>query len=257
MAAENCVTCLLGAMDTLWFHQIILFSEPSLFPFSEIPKIPLPISENSSKNIISEPLASVITPPHMDDDESSSSQESDDDLNKETRHETSTTSNLTSPISSSAQKQSTNFGYSIKRLRKRRSCKSLFEQLEVEEVKGFMELGFIFKKDNLNKQLISLIPGLQRLDHAYKNDENDYDCDYNSNDHDQFTSKNTINEEYDDFKDGGEERKGVTMRPYLSEAWIMERYDYPSIHRVSTTAADMKKHLKCWARIVASAIQQH
>lgn len=86
-----------------------------------------------------------------------------------------------------------------------------------------------------------LIPGLQRLD-----------ADKNKQDYSSEFSGNT-----DDLED--DEEKGV-MRPYLSEAWLIKRPDSPLLNlriptRVSTTA-DMKKHLKSWARTVASAVQQ-
>ncbi|KAL2250607.1 UNVERIFIED_CONTAM: MLO-like protein 3 [Sesamum indicum] len=143
----------------------------------------------------------------------------------------------------SAQKQSRNLGYSTYsqgKLRKTTSCKSLLE-LELEEVKGFMDLGFIFRKENLSKRMKRLIPGLQRLD-----------ADKNKQDYSSEFSGNT-----DDLED--DEEKGV-MRPYLSEAWLIKRPDSPLLNlriptRVSTTA-DMKKHLKSWARTVASAVQQ-
>ncbi|KAL0309746.1 UNVERIFIED_CONTAM: hypothetical protein Sradi_5916900 [Sesamum radiatum] len=236
MAAEKCVICLIGAMDRLWFHQIILFQEPSLCPLPENPKTPQPTSESpqkSSKNsshmsVISEqeisPLTSVIISSLQDE---TSSQESETTHNEERK----TRFNL-APIK-------TRFLSSTK-LRKTTSCKSLLE-LELEEVKGFMDLGFIFRKENLSKRMKRLIPGLQRLD-ADKNKQ-----DYSS----EFTRTT------DDHED--DEEKGV-MRPYLSEAWLIKRPDSPLLNlriptRVSTTA-DMKKHLKSWARTVASAIQQ-
>lgn len=115
-----------------------------------------------------------------------------------------------------------------RRLCKTRSCKSLCE-LEVEEVKGFMDLGFTFDKEHLNKRMMSVLPGLQRLDLGCTNTDHGA--------HDKSTS---------------------THRPYLSEAWLVKRPDPPlrslRIPRVST-AEGMKKHLKYWAKTVASAIQ--
>lgn len=175
-----------------------------------------------------------------------SSQESD--LDKETTHgerptrfnlvSGKTRSHSSSPIS--AQKKSRNLGYSPGKLQKTMSCKSLVE-LELEELKGFMDLGFIFRKENLSKRIMNLIPGLQRID-SYKNEENGTRGSF------EFTSNN------DD-----EEKKGI-MRPYLSEAWTIKRPDSPLLNlRIPTrvsTSADMKKHLKYWAQTVASAIQQ-
>lgn len=128
------------------------------------------------------------------------------------------------------------------------SSKSLGE-LELEEVKGFMDLGFVFKKENLSRSMISLIPGLQRID-AYKTEEKDS--------RDSFAFTNNTHEDVEDEEDKDEERKGI-MRPYLSEAWLIKRPDSPllslRIPRVCTTE-DMKKQLKCWARTVASVIQE-
>ncbi|KAE8719079.1 putative Peroxidase 21 precursor [Hibiscus syriacus] len=58
---------------------------------------------------------------------------------------------------------------------------------------------------------------------------------------------------------GQEEKKRVVIRPYFSEAWLIKRPDSPLLNqrvpRVSAVA-DMKKHLKFWARTVASVVQQ-
>ncbi|KAK4419176.1 hypothetical protein Salat_2330400 [Sesamum alatum] len=247
MAAEKCVICLIGAMDRLWFHHIVLFQEPSLCPLPEDPKTPKPTSESpqkSSKNSSPEQEISPVVSSPQDETSSQESETTHDDEERNTKFNLAPIkTRFLSSSPKSAQKQSRNLGYatySEGRLRKTTSCKSLLE-LELEEVKGFMDLGFIFRKENLSKRMKRLIPGLQRLD-ADKNKQ-----DYTS----EFT-RNT-----DDAED--EEEKGV-MRPYLSEAWLIKRPDSPLLNlrippRVST-AADMKKHLKSWARTVASAIQQ-
>lgn len=141
--------------------------------------------------------------------------------------------------SPSTKKRSKNLGnaggLAAMRLQKTMSCKSLCE-LELEEVKGFMDLGFRFKKDQLSKRMMSVIPGLQRLE--------------------LLKTEEIVNDETEEEE---EEGKGVIIRPYLSEAWLIKRPDSPLLNlripRVST-AADMKKHLKYWARTVASAIHQ-
>ncbi|GFP89148.1 hypothetical protein PHJA_001058500 [Phtheirospermum japonicum] len=244
MAAETIGMCLLRGMDCLWFYHTILFSKNTLYLFPETPKLSLPTSESpnySSKgcsqiSVESEhdfsPVASITT----GSQDETSSQESDH-YKKYTKHENRATRlNLvssktryhhsSSPLTS-ARRKSGHGHYSAMRLQKTRSCKSLGE-LELEEVKGFMDLGFNFKKEKLSKHLMRLIPGLQRID----NTDNDED----------------------------EEKKGV-MRPYLSEAWFVNRPDNYSplmnlrVARVSSNE-DMKKHLKSWARTVALAIQQ-
>ncbi|KAL0426397.1 UNVERIFIED_CONTAM: hypothetical protein Slati_2814500 [Sesamum latifolium] len=135
------------------------------------------------------------------------------------------------------------------------SCKSLAE-LELEEVKGFMDLGFTFKKENLSQRVMNLVPGLQRIESC--NNKTSKDRDDSSWDGFGFTDD-------DDHTDNiVEEKKEVMMmmmmmRPYLSGAWLIKRPDSPLLNlripRVSTTE-DMKKHLKDWARTVASAIHQ-
>lgn len=101
------------------------------------------------------------------------------------------------------------------------SCKSLGD-LELEELKGFMDLGFVFKKENLSRHVISLIPGLQRMN-----------C------------------------DGDEDDEEGKMRPYLSEAWLHSPLILSiRVSRVCKDSDKVKKHLKGWARTVAAAIHQ-
>lgn len=120
------------------------------------------------------------------------------------------------------------------------SCWSLGE-LELREVKGFMDLGFTFKKEHPSPRMMSLIPGLQRLE-VYKNKEN--------------VPKHLKGDQFEEEEE--EDERGV-IRPYLSEAWLINRPSSPLLNlrvpRVSE-AADMKKHLRFWARIVASEVLQ-
>ncbi|KAL3623317.1 hypothetical protein CASFOL_032133 [Castilleja foliolosa] len=254
MAAETSEVCLLSGMDSLWFYHTVLFSDDPLFIFPGIPKLPFPTSESpdysskscSQNSVISEQEISLVASITTGSQDETSSQESDHDK-KYTIHENRPT--RLNPVSSktryhhsssplaSARRKSRKSGhghYSGVRLQKTMSCKSLGE-LELEEVKGFMDLGFDFKKEKLSKHLMGLIPGLQRID-------------------------NTDNDEDEEGDSDDEEKKGV-MRPYLSEAWFVKRPDNYSplmnlrVARVSSND-DMKKHLKCWARTVAVAVQQ-
>lgn len=108
------------------------------------------------------------------------------------------------------------------------SCCSSLGDLELEEVKGFMDLGFVFKKQNLSSHVISLIPGLQRI---------------NSQEQDLGTQIE-------------EEKRG----PYLSDSWLVKMPDSPLIRlrisRVCNDSEKVKEHLKDWARTVAAAIHQ-
>ncbi|RZC65287.1 hypothetical protein C5167_008975 [Papaver somniferum] len=105
----------------------------------------------------------------------------------------------------------------------KRSCSTKID-LEVEEVQGFKDLGFVFDTEQINKSLANIIPGLQE--------------------------KKSVNMEAD------ENEKKTTRRPYLSEAWLVQ----PSKPTVPAwvdkrSAGDMKEQLKYWARSVASNVR--
>lgn len=112
------------------------------------------------------------------------------------------------------------------------------EELEVEEVKGFIDLGFKFNKDNLNPRVMKVLPGLQRLKKDEETEEKD--------------------QETVEF----EEQPGMIKRPYLSEAWIVNRTEFPLIKlRVPigvSADCDMKKHIRDWVRnVVADCFYMH
>ncbi|XP_058092339.1 uncharacterized protein LOC131238749 [Magnolia sinica] len=99
----------------------------------------------------------------------------------------------------------------------RRIWKSMSD-LEFEEVQGFMDLGFIFNKEDISPSVLNMIPGLQE--------------------------KRPI--------DGDKVR-----RPYLSEAWVVQTSDPPILNWVyRKSAVDMKEQLKVWARTVASNVRR-
>ncbi|KAL3522533.1 hypothetical protein ACH5RR_015367 [Cinchona calisaya] len=112
--------------------------------------------------------------------------------------------------------------------------KSLSE-LEFEELKGFMDLGFVFsEEDKKDSSLVEIIPGLQRL-----GKEKDGEEEESSSVHDESS----------------------ITRPYLSEAWdVLDRRKKknPSINwRVPAVSneIDIKNSLKWWAHIVASTVR--
>lgn len=118
-----------------------------------------------------------------------------------------------------------------KRRTKLSSAKSLSD-LEFEELKGFMDLGFKFSEEDKDSRLVSIIPGLQRL--GRKGGEEDVE----------------------------EERKTdetVVSRPYLSEAWdFLEQQKHPLMNwKISGLGneMDMKDQLKFWAHTVASTVK--
>lgn len=110
------------------------------------------------------------------------------------------------------------------------STKSLSE-LEFEELKGFMDLGFVFSEEDQNSRLAEIIPGLQRFG----------------------------NEKEDEIKNG---TAGSSKQPYLSQAWEDMEYRIKAAEKLKwkinaavDNEMDMKHQLKFWAHSVASAIK--
>ncbi|ONK80502.1 uncharacterized protein A4U43_C01F18500 [Asparagus officinalis] len=90
--------------------------------------------------------------------------------------------------------------------------------LEYMEVQGFKDLGFVCDKEELNTKFVKVIPGLRNK------------------------------------KSGKREEK---KRPYLSEAWIMQKSAPPMFRGVDKRSTeDMKEQLKFWAIAVASNARQ-
>ena len=119
-----------------------------------------------------------------------------------------------------------------RRHRKIKTSKSLSE-LEFKELKGFMDLGFVFsEEDKDSSKLVSLIPGLQRLGNRGGDGE----------------EKERIDE-------------NMISRPYLSEAWgVLDRrkvgdpllnWKVPALGN----EIDMKDNLRFWAHTVASIVR--
>lgn len=117
--------------------------------------------------------------------------------------------------------------------RKREGSSKSFSDLEFEELKGFMDLGFVFSEEDKNSKLVSIVPGLQRLGKKDGEEEDD--------------AKSTV----------------AVSRPYLSEAWdvldrrrkeldpVLMNWTIPEFGN----EIDMKEHLRFWAQTVASAVR--
>ncbi|XP_022766154.1 uncharacterized protein LOC111311042 [Durio zibethinus] len=260
--ADNFSFCLIGAMDLLWFHQIILFPE-SLSLYFPITLKPLhPYSEStttspsSSLSSLAEDISTAVCPLPDEENLSSSSpltplgdSKNEEEVKSRPKRVSLSSSRSRSHSSSpSSQKRQRNHGHSTScslggKLQKPMSCRSL-KDLELEEVKGFMGLGFIFKKEHLNARMISVVPGLLRLGFFRTKQKTD--------------ELNLAANELPKDDDIEQEEERCVIRPYLSEAWLIKRPDSPLVNlrvpRVSATA-DMKKHLKFWARTVASVVQ--
>ncbi|KAK2632433.1 hypothetical protein EUGRSUZ_L01560 [Eucalyptus grandis] len=117
---------------------------------------------------------------------------------------------------------------------KRGTLTKSLSELELEELKGFVDLGFVFlEEDRVDSSLVSIIPGLQRLGNKIKDGE-------------------------EDDEDAGE--SVVVARPYLSEAWEWweeKRKEDPLMNwKVPALGneTDMKESLKWWAHTVASTV---
>ncbi|XP_011083310.1 uncharacterized protein LOC105165845 [Sesamum indicum] len=118
----------------------------------------------------------------------------------------------------------------------RRSGSRSLSELEFEELKGFMDLGFVFSDEDRDSRLVSIIPGLQRL------------------------GKNVQEES---GKERGEAPSTAVSRPYLSEAWECLEDEKivknnPLIDwRIPAfgNETELKDHLRFWAHTVASAVR--
>ncbi|KAF8413714.1 hypothetical protein HHK36_001706 [Tetracentron sinense] len=115
------------------------------------------------------------------------------------------------------------------RRRKTGSSKSLSD-LEFEELKGFMDLGFVFSEEDKDSRLVSIIPGLQRFGKKAVGEEEIFD-------------------------------ESTVSRPYLSEAWAgfdRRKDEKPLMNWIIPALGDeidMKDHLKFWAHSVASTVR--
>ncbi|XP_058766927.1 uncharacterized protein LOC131640544 [Vicia villosa] len=120
----------------------------------------------------------------------------------------------------------------VRNRRRKRESKSLSD-LEFEEVKGFMDLGFVFSEEDKDSSLVSIIPGLQRLGKNDKDEDEEEDSSFES----------------------------MIQRPYLSEAWEVHEWrkkEKPLMNwkiPAPTNDVDMKYSLKCWAHNVASTVK--
>ncbi|CAK8543829.1 unnamed protein product [Lathyrus sativus] len=252
-------------MDKLWFHQIILFSQPTATPFvAKHVEKHVPISESSSssssilsliplldeetstdESLSSEKQVSIISLP-IQDGSTENKEEMKEILNQMSDLDCSHLSCSSLPTTRNRH------GNSRKKdkLQKTMSCKTHGE-LELDEVKGFMDLGFIFKKEYISPRMISVVPGLQRL------------CSFQNNKQKHSVSQIIMNdaiENHDDIVvEVYEDEKRDITRPYLSEAWLIKKPDSPllSMKVPKTCSSDnMKKHLRFWAKTVASEVKQ-
>lgn len=106
-------------------------------------------------------------------------------------------------------------------LNEKKTKKSL-NDLEVEELQGFKDLGFTFEnKDLIPTTVVNILPGLREKRPQDLNPEK-------------------------------------VQRPYLSEAWLVQSYTLPAPKLALTKKSheDMKAQIKFWARSIASNVRQ-
>ncbi|KAG1335272.1 putative WAS protein family [Cocos nucifera] len=118
-------------------------------------------------------------------------------------------------------------------------------ELEFEEVKGFMDLGFTFSDAEADPRLMSIVPGLQRLGKRAAGDGEP-----------AAEGSSCTSEEVDE---------SAILRPYLSEAWDAQEEEEETAApdnplknwRIPKAADDMdlKDHLRSWAHAVASTVR--
>ncbi|CAI9087232.1 OLC1v1021256C1 [Oldenlandia corymbosa var. corymbosa] len=129
-----------------------------------------------------------------------------------------------------------------KRIQKRKGLSKSLSELEFEELKGFMDLGFVFsEEDKKDSTLVEIIPGLQRLGKERNGEKKE-----------KKVSTNEAQEEASSSV--------VARRPYLSEAWEVlnrRKEKNPLMNwKVPQERNEivMKDTLKRWAHIVASTV---
>ncbi|XP_039144012.1 uncharacterized protein LOC120281187 [Dioscorea cayenensis subsp. rotundata] len=227
---------LLSLFDTLWFYHPILFHNPPPPPPPPAPApepIPIKVVQRirshrrslSDEQLLHIPSSSTATNSHSKLQTILSGKESTV-LQENTSIEIKKTGN------------NNNNKHSKRRLYRRRgssSTKSLSD-LEFEELKGFMDLGFTFSDAETDPRLMSIVPGLRRRvacdDEKFESER--HGCD-------------------DDDEEGG----GGVVRPYLSEAWEVEEERRLRNWKIPAPVegVDMKDCLRLWAQAVASTVR--
>ncbi|BFG24980.1 hypothetical protein CerSpe_112540 [Prunus speciosa] len=130
-----------------------------------------------------------------------------------------------------------------RRRRRRIGPSKSLSDLEFDELKGFMDLGFVFTEEDKDSKLVSIIPGLQRLGSIGEQDRDEEDQRNNNNNNNTDPSSHH-----------------VVSRPYLSEAWdaLDQRKKENKLVNWRIPAnlgKDMKHNLRFWAHTVASTVR--
>ncbi|XP_065856559.1 uncharacterized protein [Euphorbia lathyris] len=239
--ADQHSLCVLTVMDRLWFDEIILFSPDSS---SSNPLLHLPNLTHLQQQ--------EQTPPQENPISHHSSEEEEEEKRRTRTNKLSTTRSRRSHSSSIMRRSSSMRAVEVYSM----SCRSLRSELEMEEVKGFMDLGFNFNKENISPRMASVVPGLLRLNFKFleSSDSDKFNDDEEDEDENEDEDSDIVRDEEEEEDD---DEKGI-MRPYLSEAWLIRRPNSPLLNlklpRGDSADSDMKKHLKFWAKTVATHV---
>ncbi|KAL9239300.1 hypothetical protein vseg_013636 [Gypsophila vaccaria] len=252
MAVPVRYASLLVAMDDLWFYQIVLVDEP-VYPICSKSAVQSSIltgvSDHSEEDNVSTSTDSF-TSSNTSQDDDRNEFEDEKALERTQSERPATLRTMSNKSESKSQfrskhRQRNSQSYPSDKHRNLHTFLNgkALRDLEQLELKGFADLGFEFKQDQHSPRTLTMIPGLKRLGEQTKTDIND------QNQTAITPSKGKENEV-------GEE-KNVVKKPYLSDAWSVKKPNSPLLRlrmaRVST-AQDMKKCLKLWARTVATSI---
>ncbi|OIT18770.1 PREDICTED: uncharacterized protein LOC109222313 [Nicotiana attenuata] len=221
----------LSLFDSYWFDVEILNKHSNPTPTSNSQKYPdHKVEEKSPETLNESPLLEIQIGSQSDDLSYNSDPFSPDSV-LQTTHFT--------PFCNKAELKKLKGKRKERRRRRRRRIKKglskSLSELEYEELKGFMDLGFEFSEDDVNSSLVDIIPGLQKLG---KNRSSD-----------------------DQVKVNCFEKSESRARPYLSEAWeILEKKNRMSTlmnWKIPATSneIDVKQSLKWWAHTVASTVK--
>ncbi|KAJ3686363.1 hypothetical protein LUZ61_015527 [Rhynchospora tenuis] len=212
---------ILNLFDLYWFHHLILFSHPSS---TSIPA-PTPVLPEVQTEPIS-PVPSPLQHRRTRSDESISAFMAHPHPVKPPCLETIFSGKETMNPTKSSQRHSLDMGTVVARNRQphSRMRRRSMSELELEELKGLIDLGFNFSDTEVEKdpRIADIVPGLKK-------------------------------------RSEGEVK--VSRRPYLSEAWrVRDEEERKRVLRdwkvlANGDESEVKEQLRRWAHVVASTVR--
>ncbi|XP_042007482.1 uncharacterized protein LOC121756086 [Salvia splendens] len=219
----------LNLFDSRWFHLGIIGTPPETSISPPPPPFPhLQIPQNHPNQKVSRQILSLARS-KSDELSSFATRNPSPDSVLKTPHLQTIFSDREFSISSEIPKIPLAKKSAVDGRRKKRLSKSMSE-LEFEEVKGFIDIGFVFSEaDKGDSALVEIIPGLQKLGQKIESRDRKI-----------------------------EEASRMRAKPYLSEAWEFyeeERLMKWRVPSSATSEMEIKDNLKSWAHTVASAVR--